>query len=542
MKLNKFIFLILLSFTTIHPQFIKKNPSINADQEVLRKHINILGSDQFEGRGTGTKGGELAASYIASEFRSIGLMPLGDNGSYFQDVPLHGTSVLDNSYLKFFTETDTSELIVGKDYVLISLGEESIIPKPVQLVFVGYGIIAPEYDHNDYLNKDVNGKIAVMLSGEPESNSLDYFNGDEPTLFSYSKIKHRIALSRGAEGIIIIPRFSADDSVSWKKLENEYSFEDVKLPYAVSENFGIIINPRIAKKFFVSQKEHEKSVLNLQTIQVAGYKMKFEGNFFNRDFIAKNVIGLIESENNSENEFIIVSAHYDHLGIGPPINNDRIYNGVLDNAIGVATMIEVARNLVTLKGKINRSIIFLATTGEEKGLLGSTYYTDHPIKPLYKTVANINIDGAPYIDDFNSIIGIGSSLSNLKEILIQVAKKINMEVSTIPKEFYSTEAFNRSDQIAFSKAGIPSILILDAPNYTHLSYNEGIQEIIDYDQHYYHTPFDDLNIKIDYNATAKYTKLISTFIMETSNYPYQIKWNKNVPFNSTRLQTIAEER
>ncbi len=152
---------------------------INADKALLKKHIEILGSDLFEGRGTGTKGGELAAAYISANFEKIGLIPIGDDNSYFQSIPFHGTNILNDSELTLLNSDDSLQLSIGKDYLLSNLGEQTIIPKPIELVFVEYGIIAPEFDHNDYQDKDVFGKIAVILNGEPYSEEYEYFNGNE---------------------------------------------------------------------------------------------------------------------------------------------------------------------------------------------------------------------------------------------------------------------------------------------------------------------------------------------------------------------------
>ncbi len=541
MKYRKIFICILLLNFSYFSQVNNFKSKFNIDTSYIKKHIEILGSDLFEGRGTGTKGGELAANYIAGEFQKNNLIPIGDNKTYFQNVPLHGTTVLDNSKLTLFIDNDTLNLTLWKDYILANTGEQTYIPSARDLVYVGYGIIAPEFDHNDYLGKDVIGKIVIIKDGEPSSNDKEYFNGDEPTIYSYPDVKHRIAISRGAAGTIIIPQFNSKDTVSWKNLVDEYSFEDVKLPYNASENFSIILNPKIAELFF--DQGQVKPNLKANSSTISSYKLKFEGDFFQRDFKSSNVVGLIKSGKSAEtDEFIIVSAHYDHLGIGPAINNDRIYNGVLDNAMGVAALIEISRQLYKIRTKLNRSIIFIATTGEEKGLLGSTYYVDHPIVPLYKTVANINIDGIAYLDDFKSIISIGANLSDLEKLVRQTSEEYKINISKIPKEFYESEAFNRSDQIAFAKAGIPSVLILDAPDYVNISYENAINKIIEYNSKVYHTPFDDLSIKINYFAVLKHSELISSLIFNVATSNSKINWKKSSPYNYIRLQTIAEKR
>ena len=537
----KYLFIILIfSPIQIYPQLFDNNSTINTDKTLLKKHIEILGSDLFEGRGTGTKGGELAASYISESFKKIGLVPIGDGNSYFQSIPFHGTNILNDSKLTILNSNDTLHIEIGKDYLLSNLGEQTIIPKPIELVFVEYGIIAPEFDHNDYQDKDVFGKIAVILNGEPYSEEYEYFNGDEPTIYSHIDVKHRVAISRGAAGTIIIPKNNNNDFGYWNRLVSEYSFEDVKLSYNASNSFSIILNPLFAKSIF--NLDTIKSISDIAK-KINNYSLMFEGQFIVRDFKASNIVGMIKGNQSEENEeYIIVSAHYDHLGIGPSIKGDKIYNGVLDNAMGVSAMLEVARILMGYKDYLERSIIFIATTGEEKGLLGSNYYVDHPIFPIHKTVANINIDGIAFIDEFKSIIGVGSELSNLDVYLRKMGRKFDISVKKIPKEFYSNEAFNRSDQISFAKAGIPSILILDSPEYVNLDRASAIEKIIYYNEVVYHTPFDDLSINIDYSAAVKHTNILSAFIFEISSLNNEIQWNENVNYNFVRLQAIAEKR
>lgn len=539
---SKIITLILSIFNLVSTYNSFGQPSINISPENLKKHVNILGNDLFEGRGTGTRGGELAANYIQSVFKNIGLIPIGDNDSYYQSVPMHGANVLPGSKLYIYLEHDTLELKIGSDYLLANSGEQTIVPQAIEMVFVGFGIIAPEYDHNDYLNRDIGGKIAVMINGEPESYTQDYFNGDEPTIFSYPDIKHRLAISRGAAGTIIIPQFDLNDVKCWEDMGTEYSFEDINLSYNASNSFSIIISPKTVRKLFENINASYQKLSNYESLNFKKCFLKFDGKFFVRDFKSYNVVGMIKGNNSSNEEYLLISAHYDHLGIGSNKNGDNIYNGVLDNAIGVSALLEVARDIKNKEAELRRSIIFIATTGEEKGLLGATYYTDNPIVPLYKTVANINIDGIAYLDNFLSIIGIGGELSELGENLTTTAGNYGVTIAEIPKEFYSYEAFNRSDQIAFAKAGIPSILILDSPEYVNLTREEAINRIIYYNQEIYHTPLDDLTIDIDYNAATKHTSIISSYISDLAISNKVINWKKNVQYNFIRLQTKAEKR
>lgn len=290
-------FFIITSF--VYPQMIEKNTSINADKVLLKSHIDILGSDLFEGRGTGTKGGELAAAYIAENYKQIGLKPIGKNDYYFQKIPFHGTSILDKSKLTLIHFNDSLQLEIGKDYLVSNLGEQTIIPRGIELVFVGYGIIAPEFDHNDYLNKDIVGKIAVILNGEPYSEEYGYFNGDEPTIYSHIDVKHRIAISRGAAGTIIIPEKNRTDEKYWNRLISDYSFEDVQLSYNASNSFSIILNPNKVNSIF---KFDTSESISEYANKINKFSLIFEGQFIVRDFKASNIVGMIKGNSSKEDD------------------------------------------------------------------------------------------------------------------------------------------------------------------------------------------------------------------------------------------------
>jgi hypothetical protein len=542
MKLKFLISLFLLS-TVTNSQIIKSVGKVNFDIDSYKSHLEYLGSDSLEGRGTGTRGGKLAAEYIARKFAEIGLEP-ALNGSYYQNIPLHGIINKKKSKLYLSSEYETKHLVLRDDYLIINSGEQTLIPKFTELIFVGYGIIAPEYDYNDYLFKDVEGKIAVMLDGEPYSEDKEYFMGPSPTIFSTYDAKHRIALSKGAYGTIIIPFYKYYSNDEWIKLGNEYQFEDVKTAFSPAERFSILLNSNNVQKIFSTNLIPSDNILDyFETIFSEEYSIQFEGEFINRDFTADNVIGLLPARvENSLDEYVILSAHYDHLGIGPEQRGDTIYNGVLDNAMGVSALIELAKELTIIQPDLSRSILFIAVAAEEKGLQGSEFYTQHPVVPLYKTVANINIDGVAYLDEFNSIVPLGAELSNLFLIIDGIADKLKLSTRDIPPRFYSLEAFSKSDQLSFAKAGIPSVLIIDALDYKHINREEALSHIVSYHNNVYHTPFDDLSIPINYSAVNQHLQVIYEVTKYISVNNIEVFWKEDSPFFNSRLQTIAEKR
>ncbi len=542
------ILLLILLISSFSDSQVQKNLSpidLNSSAASIEKHLNALASDIFEGRGTGTNGGDLAAKYIALEYSKYGLVTVGDATSYYQNIPMHGSFPLPTSELKIYQGNEETTLQLEKDYLLFKSGQQTFTPIPLPLVFVGYGIIAPEFDYNDYQSVDVEGKIVVFLQGEPKSDNSDFFNGDVPTVYSYAYSKQRIALSRGAAGSILIPESS---TLNWGKQVSDFAFEDVNLAYSASNNLSILINPEAVKILFkdsdysfeeILQMKEEKKIVSfpLRT------ELTFKGEYTQRDFLSQNIAGMVEgSDPELKDNYIIISAHYDHLGIGPPVNGDSVYNGALDNAIGVSVLLELAKSFSELNTSPKMSIIFLALTGEEKGLLGSQYYTDNPLVPLYKTVANINIDGIAFFRDFESIVGIGSEYSTLDSYLKETAIHLDLTVENVPPEFNQSEAFNQSDQVSFAVAGIPSILVLEGLKNKNKSREEVLNTFIDYIVNRYHSPQDDLNQNIDYVAAAQHAEVLFDLARNIANSEESPEWNSGSPYINERLRSIAEKK
>lgn len=545
MKFNFEIVIFLLSaFAYTCTRSESDTLNLNKSAEQIKRHTEILSSDIFKGRGTGTTGGNLAAKYIASEFAKYGLKPIGQENSFYQNIQMHGSYPLNSSELKLYKDNSEILLKLEKDYLMFKSGQQTFLPVLLPLIFVGYGIVAPEFDYNDYQSVDVEGKIVVFLEGEPESDDSDFFNGEQPTIYSYTNSKQRIAIARGAAGSILIP----DNSKNWEKLVSDFSFEDVSLAYSASNNLSILINPKSINYLFqnseysflqILQMKHENRLVSfpLKT------ELTFKGEYIQRDFLAQNVAAIVDGNDPIlKDSYLILSAHYDHLGIGPVVKGDSIYNGALDNAIGVGVLLELARRISEKSSSIRRSIIFLALTGEEKGLLGSSYYTDNPLVPLYKTIANVNIDGIALFKDFQSIIGVGGEYSTLGNYLLETAKKMNLDVDSIPAQFKSFEAFNQSDQISFATAGVPSILILEGIKNKSFNKDYVINSFIDYMVNRYHTPFDDLSQDIDFLAAARHLNILFEFVLNLADSENTPDWKNGSPFINERLRSIAEKK
>jgi hypothetical protein len=514
----------------------------------IEKHVAILGSDQMKGRAVGTPEADLAAAYLAEQLAVSQVSPLPAAGSYFQNIPMHGSKALPGCYLQVCSDSVQMKLELYRDYVLYKTGVQTLIPNPAPLVFAGYGIRAPEYDYNDYHGLDVSGKIVVFLEGEPSSGDVNYFSAELPTIHSSADTKQRLAVAQGAIGSIIIPLPQTPLHQYWQNVKQDFSFEEVNLAYTISGHLSILIHPEIAALLFggrVAQMAEITDYLHGSrlTNRDLPVKISFHGAFKERNFIGKNVCGLINgNDERFQDSYLIISAHYDHLGVGFPVNQDSIYNGVVDNAIGVSGVLELARMISANRSGFKRSVIFLLVTGEEKGVLGSRYYVDHPLVPLHKTIAALNVDGLAIFDKFNDVVGVGGGMSGLGRFVEQAAGDLGLQSAGVPAQFLEFESFSRSDQVMFAEAGVPSILINEGLNYRNLSPDEGLEKWLQWNDLVYHSPFDDLNQPINFEAAAQHVQFLYHFCEILANTASPPEWNSDAPFYNARLRSIAEKR
>ena len=516
--------------------------------DTLWRHAAMLASDEYMGRGTGSEGERRAADYIARELARYGALPAGVDGGYLQPFPLHGSRPLADSRLRLFTGDSTRTLRMGEEYLLYKTGAQTFIPLPLRLVFVGYGIVAPEYDYNDYQNVDVTDAIVVYLSGEPESGDDEYFSGARKTVYSIPEMKQRIAFSRGARGSVMLPLPRVDAAYSWDDWRQIFSFEDVSLPIAVPSHLSALMRLDRAAMLFEGSAHTLEDVLRMDAEhRIRSFplatRLSFAGAFRERDFLSANVAGLLPGSDPLLREsYVLVTAHYDHLGIGPAVRGDSIYNGLVDNALGTATLLELARVLADSTLRPRRSILFLFTAAEEKGLLGSQHYCAHPLVPLHRTIANLNVDGLAIIDTFDDVVGVGSELSTLLRHLEQLATELQMTVSPLPDGFDLSEAFAGSDQIAFAQAGIPSLLIMEGTAYRNIGREEGYGRFLEWGRTRYHSPFDDADQPVNRAALRQHGQLLCAFLAGLASTYEPPQWLPGTKYINARLQSLAEER
>jgi hypothetical protein len=553
MTSSRFILALLLSPLIAHAQPTSLDARVHeamkrVSAEGVLKHATALAHDSLQGRGTGSRGERLAAAYLERQLRDLGLAPSGDNGSYLQPIPLHGSIPLDDSRLQLVANDGTYDLALRKDYLLYKTGAQTFIPQPLRMVFVGYGIVAPEFDYNDYQNIDVNGAIVVYLAGEPLSEDESFFDGGRPTLHSIPEMKQRVALSRGARGSVMLPLPRESVGYQWSDWVQMFSFEDVTLPVTVPSHLSVLLNPAQAPLLFQGAAWSWRDVLDFDASgRMRSFsldsRMSFAGSFRERDFLSYNVAGYVEgSDPLLRDSWVLCTAHYDHLGIGPVLEGDSIYNGMVDNALGVAAALEIARLLSRPEFRPRRSILFLFVAAEEKGLLGSQYYCSHPLVPLHKTTSVLNIDGIGIIDTFSDIVGIGSEFSTLRQLLDRVAVDIGLTLSDIPAAFDHLDAFASSDQIAFAQAGIPAMLVMEGTGYRNLGPEEGFRRFIEWGKDRYHSPFDDADQPVDTAAVRHHTVILLAVLAALADTWEAPQWIRGAKYINARLQSLAEER
>ena len=514
--------------------------------ERLRAAVTVLGSDAMEGRGTGTAGERAAARYLAEQLAARGVRGAGDGGAFLQMVPVHGSRPLPASDLTVVTPCGTRSLALADDYFLFSGGFQTYIPHPAPAVFVGYGIVAPEFDYDDYEGVDVAGTVVVFLAGEPPSADPAFFSGERTTVYAAPETKQRIAMARGARGSILLGTPAEARWQEWPWVARQFAHEQLALAYTVPKHFAAVLHPGAAELLFCDSRHTFAEVTELAASHSMrsfplGGSVRFRGAFAERDVLAANVVGRIEGSNpRLRDSHLLVSAHYDHLGVGPAIGGDAIYNGVADNALGVAAVLETARALAASPPP--RSVLIVLTTGEEHGLLGASYYVDHPVVPLSATIANLNVDGIASFDEFRDVIGVGAELSTLGAVLERVAAGLGLSVSPVPALLDVLEPFQFSDQLAFAEAGVPAILVTEGFDTVHRRREEALRHAIRWAQTVYHTPFDDLSQPLDYAAAVQHTRVLLALALALSSDAKAPEWLPGVRYAHARRLNKAEKR
>jgi Zn-dependent M28 family amino/carboxypeptidase len=513
----------------------------------LLAHIKVLASDEFEGRAPGTKGEELSVKYITDQFKKIGLKPGNPDGSYTQEVPLAG--IKGEPKMSFAIGDKITELKYPDDFVASSA---RLLPRisvdNSDVVFVGYGIVAPEYGWDDYKNVDVRGKTLLMLIGDPpvpdpkDPSKLDekMFKGKAMTYYGRWTYKYEIAAQKRAAAAIIIHE-TEPAAYPWQGVRASWAKENFELANpnnnmdAVEARSWITLDT--AKKFLADCGQNfdalKKSALSKEfrpvSLKATAY---IEIKQQIHSFKSHNVIGKLEgSDPKLNSEYIIYTAHWDHLGRHPELQGDQIFNGAIDNASGVASVIELAGAFSKLNPPPKRSVLFMATTAEEAGLLGAKYYTQHPLYPLEKTLADINLDSMNVWGKARDIEDLSLGFSTVDDLLAAAAKRQGR--SAIPDSRPDKGKIYRADNFEFSKVGLPSLYVgkgehlLSRPENAPLKSDE-------YDSTDYHQVTDEVRPDWDLSGAVQDVQLLFEVGYQVANGDKFPEWKAGSEFGAKR--------
>ena len=520
-------------------------------EQDLSLRIKELSSDDFEGRAPGTPGGIAASQYIADEMNSIGLIPMGSDGSYFQSVELTAQTLLPNSQMNI--NFDRESVFDGNDkknsvYWTKRLNENIDI-KSSELVFVGYGINAPEYNWNDYSEIDVKGKTVLILINDPGFATQDetLFKGNSMTYYGRWTYKYEEAARQGAAAAIIIHE-TAPASYGWQVVSGSWSGEQYDL---VRPDKGA---SRTALEGWMTYSKTEELLLK------AGLKLKdLEANATENNFkalsiprltlsaslkqnikttVSRNVAGGVIGSKYPE-DFVLYMAHWDHLGMNLEIEGpDKIYNGAVDNATGTAAIIEIAEAFKT-GIQPERSALFLAVTAEESGLLGSAYYAEEPLVPLKNTIAGINIDAMLPLGRTKDMKVIGYGASELEDLLESTLDRRNMYI--VPDDKPEAGYYYRSDHISLAKKGVP--MLYADPGNEHEDYGLIFGEDFsdDYTKNRYHKPADEYNDTWDLSGIKQTSEILYELGYNLANSTMWPNWYEGTEFRSLRTKMMNSE-
>jgi Zn-dependent M28 family amino/carboxypeptidase len=476
--------------------------------DAIKSQIAVLANDSLMGRKPFTIGETKATAYIASEFKKAGLEP-GNNGSYFQDVPMVQVTCTPSPTMEVNGKAKLS-LKAVEDFVAFTRREQDTLQiKNSPLVFAGYGIVAPEYHWNDYAGLDVKGKTVVVLVNDPGFKSGDptLFKGDTMTYYGRWTYKFEEAARQGATGLLIVHQ-TEPASYGWSVIKNSNTGARLYLQQADKHmnrcKMEGWITEDAAKKLFaaagitgdfraLARKRDFKAIpLNSSITVTLNNKLKYA--------MSHNVIGMVKGTEKPD-ETIIYTAHWDHFGVGPAVKGDSIYNGAVDNASGVATLISLANAFAKAGDKPKRSIVFLSVTGEEQGLLGSEYYATHPIFPINKTVANLNMDSMGFFGETSDVAITGKGQNDLEDYVADQAKTYGLTVvgDTRP----GAGSYYRSDHFNFAKVGVPALDMNNGITSIAHGADWGKAQKKDYNDHHYHQVSDNYSDTMDCTGMAE---------------------------------------
>jgi Zn-dependent M28 family amino/carboxypeptidase len=518
--------------------------SSGINEATLKAHIKFLADDMLEGRGTGARGGELAAKYIAAQLEALGAKGAGPDGSFFQPVSLVGVKADPGTTLTISGATGNESFKFADDFVAFTGAQTEQVDVDADLVFVGYGIEAPEQRWNDYKGApDYRGKILVMLVNDPPATTAEpnLFGGKALTYYGRWTYKYEEAARRGAAGAILL---HTDQSAGYpwgvvRTSNGSWRFDIARAqgdstPFLQFRSWMTDDAAHRLMKLAGQDLEALRAKAATREFQPVNLGLKGKLNLRSevKRVAAPNVVGVIEgSDPQLRNEYVVYSAHWDHLGIGAPNKNgDTIYNGALDNATGVACVLGIAESIARMPPaqRPKRSSLFLFPTAEEQGLLGAEWYAKHPVVPIEKTAANVNLDSMNVLGPTEDFIPLGAERSTLKAVVEAVARDQGLRVS--PDARPDQGSFFRSDHFPFAKAGVPSISLKEGNDYVGRPKGWGEEQFRAYNTAHYHQPSDEIRDTWDFRGMIQEAEIALAIGRRIADAPEKPRFNPGDEF------------
>jgi Zn-dependent M28 family amino/carboxypeptidase len=513
------------------------------DPQKIREHVKYLSDDKLEGRGTGQKGGDMAAQYIADQFKSYGLEPAGENGTYMQKVPMVGVTPGAGTTFSLVSERgDARNLQVLNEYVAYDQTQQPQSDVDAPIVFAGFGIDAPEYEWNDY-KVDVKGKVLLMLVNEPPSDDPKFFTAKALTYYGRWVYKYEEAARKGAVGVILVHRTDMA-SYGWEVVRNSNSGEKsyLKLDGTPKLKVAAWVQLDIAKQIVAGDGlDLDKLMMDARSrdFRPVPLHSRLKAHMASqiRPFESNNVIAkLTGSGAKLKDQAVLYTAHYDHLGVRPDMPGDNIYNGANDNATGCGILLEIARIYTTAKQKPARSILFASVTAEEQGLLGSEYLGKHPPIPAGKITLGLNYDDVPPLGQPEEVEVSGSERTTFYPVVKSTAEDFRLTIR--PDSHPEAGHYYRSDHFSLARVGIPAFSLNEGMKYKGHDLAWGMTEADEYTEKHYHQPSDEYREGMDFTGDAVLARFGFALGWKAANITRLVGWNRGDEFEAERVKSL----
>jgi Zn-dependent M28 family amino/carboxypeptidase len=515
------------------------------DGERIRAHVRLLSHDLLEGRGTGQRGGDIAAEYIATQFTLDGLKPAGDNGTYMQTVPMVGITLASESTFSLVpAKGGERQLKPLSEYVAYDETQQPNSTVNADIVYVGYGIEAPEYHWDDYKGVDVKGKVLLMLVNEPTTADPNFFKGKALTYYGRWTYKFEEAARKGAVGAILIHKTEMA-SYPWEVVRNSNSGEKSYLKLDGSPKLKIAgwIHLDVARELAgLSSMDIDKMMADARSADfhpvVLPVKLQAQIASKVRPFESHNVVAMLPgSDAKLKNEAVMYTAHYDHLGIRPEMPGDNIYNGADDNATGCGILLELAHAYANATQHPRRSILFASVTAEEQGLLGSEYLGKHSPVPAGKIALDLNYDDIPPLGSPEEVEVSGSERTSFYPTVQALAQEFRLTIR--PDSRPEAGHYYRSDHFSLARVGIPAFSINEGVKYKGHDADWGMEQAREYTEKHYHQPSDEYHPEMDFTGDAVMARFGFALGWEAASAQKIVEWQKGDEFEAARLKSEA---